>query len=110
MLLSAVTVFFLLFAISAKPVTLAVPGQLIYDVNTPAIDNSLCNETIANCKKETEATYSLYNTCVSQKAQTEKINTLLGLLLGAVILALLLITGIALFVLRKRPAPQQTTS
>ena len=43
--------------------TFAVPGQLNYDINTPQIDNSICNEALSTSQ-----------TCQLEKSQLEKTN------------------------------------
>jgi len=65
--LIVISIFFLFI-----PISFAIPGQLIYDVNAPQqTANSLCDEALSTCN-------SLYKTCSLQKSQQEQMYTLLA--------------------------------
>lgn len=95
---------FLFFAIVSP--AFAVPGELIYDVNTPpqpTVDSS-CNENLAICKKESENTRTLYQTCQVQKSQLGKTNMILVITLIAVILFSAIGAVAVLVFLKKKPS------
>jgi|SRR3989344_2039712 len=99
------TIIFFSFFFFFTTTTFAVPGQLNYDINTPQIDNSICNEALSTsktCQLEKAQLEKTNMTLTNELAQAKKNIFILELVLIVVVLSFAVAAGVIVFLKTRR--------